>query len=86
MTSADRSLLHASILQSLREIGNHGRPTQLLLVDARMAGFELSLPELERELRQLADENLIASFTPALGAPRYRITGLGESKLVEAGL
>lgn len=86
MNNTDKNLLHARILQVLRELGDKGRGEQLLVDDARMAGFELSLPELRSELWALADKAWIVSFSPPLGGTRYRITELGSSKLREQGL
>jgi hypothetical protein len=52
---------------------------------ARIAGFDLSLPQLQVEMPSVVNRNHAAQFKP-LGGKRYRITELGESKLAEAGL
>ena len=86
MTETERASLRVSILQALKAAGSAGRPEDRLLTDARMAGFgDLSLPVLQSELRAVADLNWVTSFTPIVGK-RYRITSLGESILVEAGV
>ena len=85
MSPTERSNLHIAILQTLRAIGATGQNESGLANAARLAGFDLTLAELGVELRAVADENLIAAFTP-LGGKRWRITALGESQLAEAGL
>lgn len=87
MTTADKQLLHAALLQALRAVGDRGRGEHLLLTDSRMAGFEsLTLPQLQLELRALADKRWVVPFSPPLGGQRYRITDFGASQLEEQGL
>jgi hypothetical protein len=85
MTESEKAMLHVSVLQALKAAGDVGRPEERLLTDARMAGFDLTLPALQSELRTVADKNWITAFSP-IGVKRYRVTELGKSVLVEAGL
>lgn len=87
MIPQDQELLRSRLLQALQAVGDAGRGVQLLLNDSRMAGFDaLTLPELERELRNLADQRWVIAFSPPIGGQRYRLTEIGASKLREAGL
>lgn len=86
MTPTDQTLLHASLLQTLRASGDLGRTAELLRNDALIAGFDLSLPALRVELRTLADKGWIAEIPQPLGSTRYRITALGRSILEEQRL
>jgi hypothetical protein len=85
MNAAEKIRLHVAIAQALRSQGDSGLNEDQLLLAQRIAGFDLSLPALQVELRALADQNVIAAFTP-LSGKRYRLTAIGESKLAEAGL
>jgi hypothetical protein len=86
MTDSDQALLHVTILQALKAAGDLGRPEDRMLNDVRLAGFDLTAPALQSELRTLGDKNWITPFSPAIGPKRHRITELGKSKLVEVGL
>lgn len=87
MTAAEISQLHVFLLLSLNAVGEIGLPAASLLVRARVETYAaLTLPELELQLRALADERKAQSYGTALGQQRWRITGLGRAALQEAGL
>jgi hypothetical protein len=88
MTPTEQAQLHVILLQALRSKGDLGRTVEALLHDARMiGGFDaITKPQLESELKQLADKNWIAPMEFDLGLPRFRIAALGLSKLTEARL
>jgi hypothetical protein len=85
MNPAEKIRLHVAVSQVLRSQGDAGLNEDGLLLAARLAGFDVTLPALQVELRALGDQNVIAAFTP-LSGKRYRLTAIGESKLAEAGL
>ena len=85
MTTEEKSRLHIALLQALRSLGDLGMTEQQLLNHATVSGFDLSLPQLQVELRGLSNLNYIAPFSP-LGGKRYMITDIGASKLAQAGL
>ena len=86
MTAQDQRSLHVVVLQMLRAKRDLGRLEDALLNDARMQGHELTLAQLEGELRLLGDKNWIAPMELPLTGKRWRITALGESILTEAKL
>ncbi len=80
-------LRKVSLLQTLRSAAPYGVPEPVLLTQVRLAGHrDLTLPQLQLELRGLADEGLALRLPGSLGGDRWRITDLGDSKLTEAGV
>ncbi|WP_221029913.1 hypothetical protein [Actomonas aquatica] len=86
MTPAEVQSLYIALLQALRAQGEVGMPADRLLNGVRIAGFTTDLPTLNSHLRMLCDRSWVAGWESGLGGRRYRITGLGESQLTEAGL
>lgn len=90
MTPTEKSQLHVALLQVLRAAGDLGRPEERLVTDMRMAGFAaITLPELQEELRALADKEGGAWVLPEaspFGGVRWAATAKGLRKLTEAGL
>jgi len=81
------SQLHTDLLLALRAAGQFGAAAEDLRTDMRRGRHrELAVPELEKALRDLADESHATRFTTALGTKRWRITALGASALQEEGL
>ena len=79
--------LNLDLLLLLRGAGRFGIELSVALPDLRRGRHrELTLPELERAMRDLADARFATQFTSALGASRWRITALGESALQEEGV
>jgi hypothetical protein len=80
-------LRKVSLLQTLRSAQPYGVPEPVLLTQVRLAGHrDLTVPELQTELRSLADQGLTLRLPNSLGGDRWRITDLGLSKLTEAGV
>lgn len=81
------SKLHIDLLLALRGAGSFGITRDDLLTDMRRGRHpELTLPELDRALRDLADQSLAHPFTSTLGAKRWAITGRGSQALQEERL
>ena len=79
--------LAIDVLLALRAAGAYGIAPEDLLTDMRRGRHrEATLPELERALRDLADQRFAAKFTSALLAQRWTITALGTRALEEEGL
>jgi hypothetical protein len=79
--------LHIDLLIALRPAAQFGLGTADLLTDMRRGRHpELTEPEIERALRELADRSFIFAFKSPLGAKRWRISGQGESALQEERL
>ncbi len=75
------------LLISLRHSGQRGASQEILLAHLRTQRDEsFTEPQLERELRALADQRLVAPYEQQILGKRWRITALGESTLQEAGL
>lgn len=80
------SPLHFNILVDLRTAGQYGQTVERQLPMLRVSGHRgLTLPELEKALRDLADKSYVTPFTSALGNKCWRITSLGASALQEEG-
>ncbi len=75
-----------SLLLTLSAAADIGLQEASMLPRLRLEYRELTAPELAAQLRALADRQLAVSYEPALGASRWRITGLGTAALKEAGL
>ncbi|MBX3736729.1 MAG: hypothetical protein KF715_08575 [Candidatus Didemnitutus sp.] len=81
------SKLHIDILLALRASGVFGVAAEDLLTDMRRGRHrDLTLPDLERALRDLADKNFAAPFTSALCNKRWAIAAIGERALQQEGL
>lgn len=81
------ALRQVSLLQTLRSAQPYGVPEPVLLTQVRIAGHrDLTVPELQLDLRTLADAGHALRMPGTLGGDRWRITDLGLSKLTEAGL
>lgn len=79
--------LHIDLLRALKAAGKFGIKLDDLLADMRRGRHrDLSAPDLERALRDLADESNAKTFTDSLQQKRWAITRVGESALQEAGL
>ena len=75
------------ILCALSAAGQLGLTVETILREARAElQRDLTLPELETEIRTLADKSLLTIYTPTLGSKRWRITQLGTSVVKEEGL
>lgn len=75
------------LLLSLRHSGERGASLAILTACARTELDErLTEPEVERALRDLADQRLATAFEQPIVGKRWRITALGGSTLTEAGL
>ncbi len=87
MTTADLAQLRVFLLLALHAVGEVGIPAEGLLIRARIETFaSLTLPQLELQLRVLADESKALAYGTALGQQRWKLTGLGRAALQEAGL
>ena len=87
MTVAEIAHLRVFLLLTLNAAGQIGMQAESMLTRARVETFDaLTLPELELQLRVLADERKVVSFGTALGQQRWKITGLGNAALQEARL
>lgn len=87
MSSAELQQLHIDLLRILNAVADVGIREEDVLVRIRAATYPgLTAPQLAMQLRALADRRLVISFQPALGAERWKITGLGNANLQEAGL
>lgn len=81
------SKLHIDTLLLLAAAAQYGLDLDTLLADLRQQRHRaLTLPELEKAVRDLADRSFASHFTSALGSERWRITGLGTDALKEEGL
>lgn len=81
------SPLHIDLLDILKDADRFGFDTASLLTDARRRRHrDLTEPQLEAALRDLADASFVAPFTSPLGKKRWRITTLGLSAFKEEGL
>jgi hypothetical protein len=85
MTAKERKDLRLLILTGLRADAR-GRTARLLLNDARGEGIQATLPEVEDELKQMADASDIAVFDHPYAGPRWVITERGRMTLRDAGL
>lgn len=75
------------ILAALLTDSEFGRSEQALLRDARVElDRQLTQPQLEQQLREMADKCWITPYSPALAGKRWRITKLGRSIASEEGL
>jgi len=87
MTQYQQVNLVTFILATLRSCSSTGLSEEQLLMLLRREGYSaLTAPELEVELRGLADKSWLVPFTPPLGAKRWRISTLGISILTEQGV
>lgn len=78
--------LHIDALVALNGAGEFGLPLENLLGDLRRGRHRnLSKPECERALRDLADKAFATPFDSGLGE-RWRVTGRGKSALQEEGI
>lgn len=78
--------LHLDLLVALNGAKPHGLPLEMLLADMRGTRHrDLTLPQLQRALRDLADKALVALLDSAL-KQRWRITTSGVSALEDEGL
>lgn len=81
------SKLHVDILLLLRAAGPYGLALDALLDDLRERRHrDLTLPQLERAARDLADKSFAEPFTSPLGKKRWRIAPLGETALSQEAL
>lgn len=79
--------LHTDLLIALRAAGQFGLGVNELLTDLRQGRHRaLTLPELEKALRDLADRAFAIAFTSPLGATRWSATAVGGRALQEEGL
>lgn len=79
--------IHIDLLLDLRAHGQYGAKPADLLTDMRGGRHrELTQPDLDKALRDLADRSLATPYETVLKAKRWRITALGESALKEDGL
>lgn len=79
--------LAIDILIELRNRTTYGDTEARLLSMLRVGGHRnLSAPELERALRELADQTIVTPFDVPLIGKKWRITARGESAMKEAGL
>ncbi|MBA4136755.1 MAG: hypothetical protein C0518_05510 [Opitutus sp.] len=79
--------LHVDLLLALRPAADFGLAAADLLTDMRRGRHSaLTLPEIERALRELADRSFVFFFTSPLGSKRWRIGALGVSALQEEKL
>jgi len=87
MTPDESQSLAVFLMVGLRAAGDAGRGEDRLLLDARREGFaDLAAPDLQLQLRGLADKSWLAPYNSPLGGKRWRITARGESALAEQGL
>ena len=81
------SPLHLNILILLVAPRDYGERLGELLTKLRVSGHRgLTVPELEKTLRDLADKSFVTPFDSPLSGTRWRITALGKSALAEEGL
>lgn len=81
------SKLHTDVLILLRPVGQYGQALDVLLDDLRERRHrDLTLPQLERAARDLADKSFAEPFTSPLGKRRWRIAPLGETALNQEAL
>jgi hypothetical protein len=85
MTDKERKDLRLLILTGLRA-DVRGRTAKLLLNDARGEGIQTTLPEVEDELQQMADETDVAVFDHPYAERRWVITEHGRGTLRAAKL
>lgn len=79
--------LQIDLLLALRAVGKYGLDLEGLAARLRQGAHrDLTLPQLERAARDLADQSFAEPYTSPLKAKRWRITALGESALTEAAL
>lgn len=79
--------LLTDLLLALRAAGQYGAAPEQLLTDMRRGRHRaLALPELEKALRDLADQSFAKTITTALKTKRWAITALGTSALEEESL
>ena len=79
--------LHTDLLALLKSVGIYGLNAEDCLRRLRVAAHrDLTLPQTEQALRDLADKRFIAPFESPLSGKRWRITALGGSALNEEGL
>ena len=79
--------LSTFILASLVVSGALGMELSLLHQESkRRVSTTITLPDLEREVRKLADKSLVVEFPPIVGSSRWRITAVGVSAAQELGL
>jgi hypothetical protein len=79
--------LHTDLLLALRPAGIYGAAVDDLLTDMRRGRHrELTHPELEKALRDLADQSFAKTVTTPLKKKRWAITAVGTSALEEEGL
>jgi hypothetical protein len=79
--------LHIDTLVALNGAADFGLPVDNLLADLRRGRHRgLSLPQLEKALRDLADKSFATPFDSELSGQRWRVTGRGKSALAEEGI
>ncbi len=79
--------LQIDLLRALRAAGQFGLYAEDLLADMRQGRHgDLTLPQLERALRDLADESFVEPFTTVLKQKRWKIAQHGINALTEAKL
>lgn len=79
--------LHIDALVALNGAGEFGLPLANLLADLRRGRHRnLTQPQAEKALRDLADKSFVTPFDAELSGERWRITGRGKSALQEEGI
>lgn len=87
MNDAQRQELHRFLLAGARAAGDRGRSAKQFTQDVRAElGREISEAQITSELRQLADQKLMAPLDLPLIGVRWICTTRGEQTLAEAGL
>jgi hypothetical protein len=75
------------LLMSLHHTGERGASVGILTGCARaQLDDTITEPQVERELRGLADKRLVSLYEQPILGKRWRITALGTDTLREAGL
>jgi hypothetical protein len=87
MTPNDVLQLQTFLLITINACGDVGIQAESIIPRARMEQFrDLTAPQLRVELLAMSDRGWVVAYQPALGAQRWKITGLGRAALQEAGL
>lgn len=87
MTPNQSISVQTFVLLVLRASGDLGMSQARLLVELRRESFtDLTAPQLEAAIRELADKSFTTPLVTALGENRWRITSLGRSVLDEQKL
>ena len=75
-----------ALLLILRTASTLGMPVARLVTELRFAAHDMSAPEVEAELRKLADVRQVIRYAAGAAGTRWRITGEGNAHLTEGGL